>query len=128
MLTKEPFEPMHRSTIQALTFKTVFLVALASGARRSEIHSLRSECQHSENWKDVTLFPDLQFVPKTCLIEKGVRALKTITLKSLCKEVDDKMIEDRSLCVVRAVRYYLDRTKDLRGDRKRLFISFKKGH
>ena len=29
---------------------------------------------------------------------------------------------------MRAVRYYLDRTKDLRGSRSLLFISFKKGH
>ena len=29
---------------------------------------------------------------------------------------------------MRALRYYLDRTKDLRGSRSLLFISFKKGH
>ena len=29
---------------------------------------------------------------------------------------------------MRALRYYLDRTKDLRGSRFLLFISFKKGH
>ena len=33
-----------------------------------------------------------------------------------------------TLCPVRALRYYLDRTKDLRGSRSLLFISFKKGH
>ena len=32
------------------------------------------------------------------------------------------------LCPVRALRYYLDRTKDLRGSQSLLFISFKKGH
>ena len=32
------------------------------------------------------------------------------------------------MCPVRALRYYLDRTKDLRGSRSLLFISFKKGH
>ena len=32
------------------------------------------------------------------------------------------------MCPVRALRYYLDRTKDLRGSRYLLFISFKKGH
>ena len=29
---------------------------------------------------------------------------------------------------IRALRYYLDRTKDLRGDKSLLFMSFKKGH
>ena len=33
-----------------------------------------------------------------------------------------------TLCPVRALRFYLDRTKDLRGSRSLLFISFKKGH
>ena len=32
------------------------------------------------------------------------------------------------MCPVRALRYYLDRTKDLRGSQSVLFISFKKGH
>ena len=36
--------------------------------------------------------------------------------------------EDRTLCLVRALRKYLDRSKDLRGSRSLLFISFKKGH
>ena len=35
---------------------------------------------------------------------------------------------DRTLCPVRALRYYLDQTKDLRGSQSLLFISFKKGH
>ena len=36
--------------------------------------------------------------------------------------------EDRTLCPVWALRYYLDRTNDLRGSQSPLFISFKKGH
>ena len=42
--------------------------------------------------------------------------------------VDKKFKEDRTLCLVRAQRYYLDRTQDLRDSRSLLFISFKKGH
>ena len=42
--------------------------------------------------------------------------------------VDRQLKEDRTLCPVQALRYYLDRTKDLRGSRSLLFISFKKGH
>jgi hypothetical protein len=36
--------------------------------------------------------------------------------------------QDRSLCVVRALKFYLDRTKDIRKNRKRLLIAYKKGH
>ena len=46
----------------------------------------------------------------------------------LFTDVDRQFKEDRTLCPVWALRYYLDRTKDLRGSRSLLFISFKKGH
>ena len=60
----------------------------------------------------MALFPSSDFIAKN--------QLATI--------VDRQFKQDRSLCPVRALRYYLDRTKDLRGDRSLLFISFKKGH
>ena len=42
--------------------------------------------------------------------------------------VNRQFKEDRTLCPIQALRYYLDRTKDLRGSRSLLFISVKKGH
>ena len=51
-----------------------------------------------------------------------------VTIPALTTIVDKQFKEDRTLCPVRALRYYLDRTKDLRGSRSLLFISFKKGH
>ena len=38
-LTKAPFEPLKEASLKHLTFKTVFLLALDSGKRRSEIHA-----------------------------------------------------------------------------------------
>ena len=38
-LTKAPFEPLKEASLKHLTFKTVFLMALGSGKRRSEIHA-----------------------------------------------------------------------------------------
>ena len=38
-LTKVPFEPMKDTDLKHLTLKTAFLLALASGKRRSEIHA-----------------------------------------------------------------------------------------
>ena len=38
-LTKAPFEPIREASLKCLTFKTVFLLALGSGKRRSEIHA-----------------------------------------------------------------------------------------
>ena len=38
-LTKAPFEPIKQASLKHLTFKTVFLLALGSGKRWSEIHA-----------------------------------------------------------------------------------------
>ena len=38
-LTKPFFEPLRKASLKHLTFKTVFLLALGSGKRRSEIHA-----------------------------------------------------------------------------------------
>ena len=54
--------------------------------------------------------------------------MSPVTIPALTTNVDRQFKEDRTLCPVRALRYYLDRTKDLRGSQSLLFISFKKGH
>ena len=54
--------------------------------------------------------------------------MSPVTIPDLTTIVDREFEEDRTLCPVRALRYYLDRTKDLRGSRSLLFISFKKSH
>ena len=49
-LTKAPFEPLRKASLKHLTFKTVFLLALGSGKRRSEIHAwLFKNIRHQEN-------------------------------------------------------------------------------
>ena len=54
--------------------------------------------------------------------------MSPVTIPALTTIVDTQFKEDRTLCPVRALRYYLDQTKDLRGSQSLLFISFKKGH
>ena len=45
-LTKLPYEPLDQASLQFLTWKTVFLLTLASAKRRSEIHALLVEMSH----------------------------------------------------------------------------------
>lgn len=45
-LTKHPFEPLESADLKFLTLKTVFLVAIASASRVSEIHSLSLDDGH----------------------------------------------------------------------------------
>ena len=51
-----------------------------------------------------------------------------MTIPALTTIVDRQFKQDRTFCLAWALRYYLDRTKDLRVSQSLLFISFKKGH
>ena len=127
-LTKAPFEPMKDIDLKHLTFKTAFLLALASSKRRSEIHAwVANKVSNLGQWEKVTLFPS-DFIAKNQLAREGSQSVFPMTIPALTTIVDRQFKEDRTLCPVRALRYYLDRTKDLRGSRSLLFISFKKGH
>ena len=127
-LTKAPFEPMKDTDLKHLTLKTAFLLALASDKRRSEIHAwVANKVSNLGQWEKVALFPS-DFIAKNQLAREGSQSVSSVTIPALTTIVDRQFKEDRTLCPVRALRYYLDRTKDLRGSRFLLFISFKKGH
>ena len=65
-LTKAPFEPLRKASLKHLTFKIIFLLALGSGKRRSEIHAwLYKNIRHQENWSQVSLYPSPSFLSKT---------------------------------------------------------------
>ena len=46
---------------------------------------------------------------------------------ALAPTLDKSLKDDRSLCPVRALRYYLDKTTDQRQDKELVFISFNQG-
>ena len=126
-LTKAPFEPMKDTDLKHFTLKSAFLLALASGKRRSEIHAwVANKVSNLGQCEKVSLFPS-DFIAKNQLAREGSQSVSPVTIPALTTIVDRQFKEDRTLCPVRALRYYLDRTKDLRGSRSVLFISFKKG-
>ena len=128
-LTKAPFEPMKDTNLKHLAPKTAFLLALASGKRRSKIHAwVANKVSNLGQWEKVALFPSSDFIAKNQLAREGSKSVSPVTIPALTTIVDRQFKEDRTLCLVQALRYYLDRTKDLRGPRSLLFISFKKGH
>ena len=101
---------------------------MASGKCRSKIHAwVANKVSNLGQWEKV-LFPSSDFIAKNQLAREGSQSLSPVTIPALTTIVDKQFKEDRTLCPVRALRYYLDRTKDLRGSRSLLFISFKKGH
>jgi integrase len=124
-LTRHPYEPLKKASDKFLTFKTVFLVALATGCRVSEIHALDvSTIRHTEGHRELHISPNLRFLSKTQRALDTQRQLAVVKIKALAPSLQEDMVEDRSLCPVRAVRYYLDRTSCHRRDQNRLFVSY----
>ena len=82
-LMKPPFEPIAKCSLENLTLKTVFLVALASGRRRSELCALSfdPECfRFSPNLAQVQLLTEPDFLAKT---QKQSKMPAKIVIKSL---------------------------------------------
>ena len=125
---KAPFEPLKEASLKHLTFKTVFLLALGSGKRRSEIHAwLHKNIGHQSDWSKVSLYPSPSFLSKNQLAKEGPDSVAPVVIPALAPSLDRSLKGDRFLCPVRALRYYLDRTADLRQNKELVFVSFKKG-
>ena len=108
---KAPFEPIKQASLKHLTFKTVFLLALGSGKRRSEIHTWQSKnIRHQSDWSKVSLYPSPSFLSKNQLAKEGPDSVAPVVIPALAPTLDRSLKSDRSLCPVRALRYYLDRT------------------
>jgi hypothetical protein len=115
---EEPFEPMDRASLKNITLKTVFLVALATAQRKNI--SFNKERGRS-NWHP-------------CQASwRRTRHLNTfrrpVIIHSLSASID-KTFPDRTLCPVRALMFYVDRTRPptVRRGRQHLFISYVEGY
>ena len=127
-LTKAPFEPIREASLKPLTFKTGFLLALGSGKHRSEIHAWQNRnIRHQSDWSKVSLYPSPSFLSKNQLAKEGPDSVAPVVIPSLAPTPDRSLKSDRSLCPVKALRYYLDRSSDLRQIKELVFVSFKKG-
>ena len=125
-LTTAPFEPLKEASLKH--FKTVFLLALGSGVSRSEINAwLHKNIRHQSDWFKVSLYPSPSFLSKNQLAKEGPDSVAPMVIPALAPTLDKSLKGDRSLCPVRALRYYLHRTSDLRQNKELVFVSFKKG-
>ena len=123
-LCKETYEPLHLASVKDLTLKTVFLLALASSKRCSELHALSVDppcLRHNEQDDSFSLLLDPCFMAKNQLPSVIPEPIFIPSLSITCDR-DDR---DRYLCPVRALKFYLKRVKATRGTIKRLFPSFK---
>ncbi|XP_063955551.1 uncharacterized protein LOC135154172 [Lytechinus pictus] len=117
-LAKPPFEPLAKSSLHDLSIKTAFLIAVASGQRRSSIHALTISPGHIRwEWRGVRLIPTPSFIAKNQTATSGSIEFFLAPLSDLSSVTEDKV-----WCPVRALKWYLDRTKTLRNS-DQLFVT-----
>ena len=116
-LAREPYEPLHSCPLELLTRKVLFLIAAATARRRSCLQALSVRPGHVrfEN-HGVRLVPDHRFLAKnqTLTFLPGDIFIPEISSAS-------SVPEDRKWCPVRALKWYLHRTKEVRTS-DRLFV------
>lgn len=122
VLSGEPFEPLHIAQPKFLTLKAMFLLVLATGHRRSELHALsREKISHTQNWSHIALKPDPSFLAKNQDPAGTIASFEHVTIPALAGGFS----QDRSLCPVRALRIYLQNTDNVRNGRKKLFMTIR---
>ena len=108
--------------LKFLSFKTLFLVAIASARRASELAALRADPPYLQFFKDkVVLHPDVTFLPKFVSDFHVNQPLILPTLFPDAVTEVERMLH--ALDVRRALAYYVTRTKDFR-KAHRLFLCF----
>ncbi|MCG8432339.1 MAG: hypothetical protein MJA29_14370 [Candidatus Omnitrophica bacterium] len=125
-LGKALYEPLSKAPINLVTQKTVFLLLLASGARRSEVHAIDvNRIVFDNDGKSVLLRPRPGFLAKNHNVRTGFGEFFGFTIKSLKEFVGPDLREDALLCPLRALKYYLKASESRRGGIAELFITCK---
>ena len=103
-LLQPPFEPQDEADVKFLTWKVVFLLALASGKRRSEIHVwIPGRLGTGPNWSSTLS----SFIAKNQLAKDGPQSISPVVIPAL-KYNQDSQDTDILLCPVRALGCYQD--------------------
>ena len=124
-LSGSPFEPLSKLGLELLSFKTAFLLAMASAKRVSELHALSvhpSCLRLGEEGSAISLLPNPAFLPKVLPRSFVVRPL---VLEPFHPPPHDTVEAARLhlLCPVRSLRMYVARTASVR-QTDRLFVCY----
>ena len=123
-LSKSPYEPLREALLKHLTSKTVFLLAMASAGRRSELQVLMFDQKYTQ-FKPKMAGVTLHFSPE---FMKNQRPNKVNDPWYIPAVPTGKSEFGARNCPVRALRYYyryLTEHPGLRKDRRRLFVPIK---
>jgi len=116
-----PFEPANTCDAAHWSYKTAFLLALATAKRRSELHAIDYKAiRWEKDMVHLSVLPD--FVAKN---QRPGESFPPIVVPSLAHTLGSKD-PNRSLCPFRALKWYLEKSSTKRSSQRRLFISFTK--
>ena len=118
VLASASFEPLHKASLRLLTLKMAFLVAIASGHRVSSLKALCIDPGHIR-WEasGVRLIPKMGFIAKNQSLKSGSVEIFLPAISTLSSVEEDKV-----WCPVRALKWYVDRTKSKRASSS-LFVA-----
>ena len=121
-LKSSSFEPLASCALPELSYKTVFLVLMASGLRRGEVHAFQYNRTLIERDRFI-LRTAPGFLAKNQLPSSQFPPVPILAMPKAA----DGSLEDTSLCPYRALSLYLEKTRNplVRKGRKRLFVSVK---
>ena len=120
-LRRPPFEPLHSVSFKFLTMKTAFLLSLASGRRRSEIHALSGAKHDIAFLKDKSIQP--KFLPEFLAENQCQGDPSPLVLVRSLSAILSRDDQDRLICPVRCLCFYLDRSQGRRLPvHRRLFL------
>ena len=111
-----PFEPIGSIDMKFLSYKTALLLALTSAKRVGDLQALSvhpSCTQFTQDGSKVSLRPNAAYLPK--VIPTAYSSM-TFELSSFCPPpfASEEQRRLHSLCPVRALRTYIDRTQSVR--------------
>ncbi|XP_078250106.1 uncharacterized protein LOC144589410 [Pogona vitticeps] len=121
-LMRPPFEPLATCSLKLLSLKVLFLVAITSARRASELAALRADQPFLQFFNDkVILHTDVSFLPKVVSEFHLNQPLILPTFFSQPANETERMLH--SLDVRRALSFYVARTKEFRLSPK-LFLCY----
>lgn len=117
-----PFEPIHKSTLQHLSWKVAFLVAITSVRRVSELQALCCNVPYTVFHSNrVVLRTHPSFLPK---VISDFHINQSITLPTFFPNPATQAERAlHSLDLKRVLKFYLDKTSDIRKS-DRLFVNY----
>ncbi len=121
-LSQPPFEPLTSVGLKELSLKTTLLLALASAKRIGDLHafSVDSDCiRFGPGDCSVTLWPRMGYVPKSLSTPFKTQTVSLSSESTASREADAQT----SVCPVRALRIYIDRSASFRQS-DQLFVCY----